>query len=206
MWLASVVVVGALQLSAPCSRTNPVQARRALVVASAVQSPLVQQLVEATASSGPVGIDASEEAQAAVEAAAAALRGQGAAAPATLPLRGTYSLLYSAAKGGSNGKLGPLTGTVQQIIVDDGAFINQVDFFGGAVRVQLHAERKRMDDERVRVTFKETSFSLFGNELVRKPTEGSGVWVSEFVQPGADGESAGLRVMRTPSLFVLQQQ
>ena len=121
-------------------------------------------------------------------------------------MRGTYSLLYSAAKGGSNGKLGPLTGTVQQIIVDETSFINQVDFFGGALCVQLHAERERLDEERIRVNFKETSFRLFGNELVRKPTNGSGVWVNEFVQQGDDGESAGFRVMRTPSLFVLQQQ
>ena len=204
--LFSPFLIGALQLSAARSGRSPTQSRSALIRASAVESPTLAPLIQAATASGPVAVDASDEAQAAVESAAVALRGQGAAAPADIPLRGTYSLLYSAAKGGSNGKLGPLTGTVQQIIVDETSFINQVDFFGGALCVQLHAERERLDEERIRVNFKETSFRLLGNELVRKPTNGSGVWVNEFVQQGDDGESAGFRVMRTPSLFVLQQQ
>ena len=159
----------------------------------------------AAASAGVVGVKATEGEQAAVEAAAAALKGGGAPSPARVPLSGTYELVYSAAKGGSSGKLGPFVGKVTQQIVDESAFINQVQFLRGALRVRLRATREVIDDRRIRVKFVETAFELFGRVVVCKPTTGQGVWENWFVEASADGDAATLRVMKTPSLFVLRR-
>ena len=163
-------------------------------------------LLDALAETGPVGVDASAEQQASIESLASALDGKGDdAAQARVPLKGTYDLMYSMAKGGSNGKVGPLTGKVSQIVVDEKNFINQVSLFGGAVVVQLNAQREVIDDNKIKVEFVETVFKIFGKEVKRQPTKGKGVWEQVYVERGEDG-SATLRVMRTPSLFILRQQ
>ena len=167
---------------------------------------LVAALLEAVKESGPIGLTASAYKRSVVEAAAVALRGHGVAAPAMLPLRGTYELLYSGSKGGSNGKVGPLSGTVQQIIVDERRFINQVSFFGGSLRIALHADRIPLNETCARVRFRGMVYTLFGKELKRTRMKGDGIWRTDYARVGADGNSAGLRVMRTPSLFVLQQR
>lgn len=169
-------------------------------------SPTTMPLLDALAEAGPVGVDASEEQQAKIEQLASDLAGTGYdAAQALIPLAGTYDLLYSMAKGGSNGKVGPFVGKVTQIIEDDKNFINRVELFGGVLTVSLHAQREILDDNKIRVQFVETAFSLFGNEVKRSPTNGAGVWEQLYVERGLDG-SAKLRVMRTPSLFVLRQR
>ena len=89
--------------------------------------------------------------------------------------------------------------------MDEASFINQVSLFGGALVVQLHAQREVIGDDSIRVDFVETVFSLFGQEVRRQPTTGKGVWKQLYVEAAADG-SAALRVMRTPSLFVLRQR
>jgi len=121
-------------------------------------------LLESCTAAGPVGVLAPEAAQQSVEDAAAALEGASAVpAQARVPLAGTYDLLYSAAKGGSNGKIGPFVGQVTQVIKDETSFVNQVSL--GPLTVQLHATREVLDDNRIRVSFVETVFSLFGREL-----------------------------------------
>ena len=70
---------------------------------------------------------------------------------------------------------------------------------GWQFRACGQAEREILDDKQIRVKFKETVFSIFGLELFRKATKGSGVWTQRFVD-------AGLRVMNTPSLFVLRKR
>ena len=102
-------------------------------------------------------------------------------------------------------EVGPFVGKVTQIIADEKGFTNQVELFGGVLTVALLAERKVIDDERIRVTFKEMVFKLFGVEVMRKPAKGEGVWQMNYVEPGLDG-SARFRVMKTPSIFVLQQR
>ena len=72
-------------------------------------------------------------------------------------------------------------------------------------RLPEFPETDRIDDNKIRVSFVETVFKLFGNEVKRQPTEGTGVWKQLYVESGQDG-SAKLRVMRTPSLFVLRQR
>ena len=96
-------------------------------------------------------------------------------------------------------------GKVTQIIVDEKQFINQVELFGGLLTVALDAGREILDDERIRVTFQEMAFKLFGKEIMRKPLTGGGVWQMVHVDPGIDG-SAKFRVMNTPSLFILRQR
>jgi len=149
-----------------------------------------------------VGVDASEEQQARVEAEATALAGTY-GDQALIPLSGTYDLLYSMSKGGSSGKVGPFAGAVSQVILDEKRFINQVEL--GPLTIQLYAERDVIDSNRIRVSFVETVVSAWGRELKRSPTSGKGVWEQVFVEKGEDG-SAALRVMRTPSLFVLRQR
>jgi len=190
-----------------CAMIGAAGARRQVLRRRAVQlSANSAPLLDAIADAGVVGILATEEQQARVEEAANALQGAGDDAPeeARVPVRGTYDLLYSMAKGGSNGKVGPFIGKVSQIIVDEARFINQVELFN-VLTVQLHAQREIIADDKIRVTFVETVFQLFGSEVSRKPTKGSGVWEQVYVKRAADG-SAALRVMRTPSLFVLQQR
>ena len=72
------------------------------------------------------------------------------------------------------------------------------------MRVSLQAKRKVLDADRIRVSFVETVFELFGFEIARKPTNGTGVWSQVFVAASQDGV-ADLRVMNTPSLFVLKR-
>lgn len=147
----------------------------------------------------PNGVGASAEEAAGVEAAAAALSTFCSAEPARQDLSGVWELVYTATAGGSSGKVGPFVGKVTQEMVDDTAFVNAVELFGGALRVALRAEREVLDAERIRVTFKEMVFSLFGMEVLRKPTGGAGVWRQRYVDEG-------LRVMDTPSLFVLRRR
>ena len=196
--LFALLVVGttdALRLNVPAGRSRP--------LCMAVST---MPLLDAISEAGVVGCDATEEQQAKVERLASELAGTGYdGAQAKVPLSGTYELLYSMSKGGSSGKVGPLVGKVTQIIVDETGFINQVELFGGALTIQLHAKREVIDDDRIRVSFVETVFMLFGIELKRSPAKGQGVWEQVYVERGLDG-SAQLRVMRTPSLFVLRQK
>ena len=167
-----------------------------MAAATAVDATALLSAINAAGT--PVGIKASEEAQEAVSAAAEALRGTGAAAPARVPISGTYELLWSMAKGGSNGKVGPFVGSVTQEIVDEENFINAVKL--GPLKIALSATREVLDDQRIRVKFVSTSVKLFGKQLLDKPTKGQGVWEQIAVN-----DDASLRVMNTPSLFVLRR-
>ena len=161
-----------------------------------------QTLVASAMAAGQVGLDASKEAQQSVQAAAQALTADCGPAPAEVPLSGTYELLHCMSKGGSSGKVGPFVGRVTQQIVDEKTFINQCEL--GPLKFALTAERKILDAKRIQVSFVETVISVFGVEVTRKPTKGKGVWEQLYVAAGDDG-SARLRVMNTPSLFVLRQ-
>ena len=175
-----------------------------LGVALAPTPGTVAALERACERAGPVGILAEPSLQKIVQDAATALQTKSHPTPARVELRGTYQLLYSAAKGGSNGKVGPFVGKVTQLIQDDEIFFNQVALFAGLLTVKLKARREILDDQRIRVSFIETTFSILGREVNRQPTKGEGVWEQLYVEQGSDG-TAALRVMKTPSLFVLRQ-
>ena len=145
---AWVAACGTLPL-APSQGFRSTSVRRAAVLKASSKETL--PLLDAIEEAGVVGVAATEEQQERVEGLTAALKGKSIdAAQARIPLRGTYDLLYSMSKGGSNGKIGPFVGAVTQIIVDETKFINQVELFN-ALTVQLHAEREVLSDDRIRV-------------------------------------------------------
>ena len=144
------------------------------------------------------GVGAPEETQQAVGAAAAFLGRSCPPKPARRELRGIYDLLYCTAPGGSSGKVGPFVGHVTQNFLDETRFINAVELFD-IIKISLFAEREVMDDTKIRVKFKQTGVEIFGVELFRKDVTGSGVWRQVYVDED-------LRVMETPSLFVLQKR
>mmetsp|Transcript_10476 Transcript_10476/g.23137 ORF Transcript_10476/g.23137 Transcript_10476/m.23137 type:complete len:219 (-) Transcript_10476:480-1136(-) len=119
--------------------------------------------------------------------------------PTELPLKGSrHKLLYCESKGGSSGKIGPFVGVVEQLFAtDDTNFTNCVTL--GPFRISLAAEKKVIDDRRIKVTFRETTATAFGIELLKKPTKGSGVWTQRFVDDD-------IRIMDTPSLFIIRRE
>ena len=117
-------------------------------------------------------------------------------------MRGKHNLLYSMAKGGSNGKLGPFVGTVQQEFIDDKKFINSVSL--GPLKIKLQAVREILTDQSVRVKFEKTSVSLFRNRLVDKETKGQGVWKMRYFNEDPN-VGRRIRIMDTPSLFIIEE-
>jgi len=148
------------------------------------------------------GVDATEDTRANIARVVQDLEALQPATPAptALPLRNSqHTLLYCESQGGSSGKIGPWVGIVEQLFdaSDDIQFINAVTL--GPLRIELAAERKVIDDTRIKVNFRETAITAFGVELVTKPTKGSGIWTQRFV----DEE---LRIMDTPSLFIIRRE
>ena len=84
--------------------------------------------------------------------------------PAKVPLQGEHNLLYSAAPGASSGRVvGNLVGKVSQFFQDEEIFFNRVDF--GPLRIALKARREVKNDSTIKVTFLQTTISLFGKTL-----------------------------------------
>ena len=192
------------------------------------------RLLKTCAEYGRVGSKLTDDQRATVDDLAYALGQYSDRAPARFDqlLRGRHELIYSASPGASSGALGPLVGTVSQSFVDEVRlffargcvilhtsnrfptpfgdqvrYINRVELFGGLFRVELNAERELLSESKVRVKFRETAFYLLGNEVKRGEANGSGVWdyiFSGFVN--VDGEKMLLRVMKTPSTFVIVQR
>jgi len=144
------------------------------------------------------GVGAPEDLMDQIEVAAKALEPSCQGQPARAKLDGTWDLLYCTAPGGSNGKVGPFVGDVTQVFVDDLRFKNEVEVLG-TLKLSLEAQREVLDDYRIRVTFKQLVVSAFGTEVFRKDLKGSGVWKQRYVDED-------LRVMDTPSLFVLRRR
>ena len=154
---------------------------------------------------GPIGVYQPEPNQKLMKLKAKELSPHSDPQPARLPLVGTHKLLYSDAPGNSSGKLvGPIYGSVTQEFVDDTTFINAVEI--GPLKICLRAEREVLDDKKIRVKFVETTVELFGVPVLQKETTGAGIW--EFLYSGVvenkDGTSKRIRIMKTPSLFVLE--
>ena len=77
----------------------------------------------------------------------------------------------------------------------------------GPLKIELNANRKVLDEKRIRVMFKETAFYLFGKEVKRGEVKGAGVW--DYLFAGSvtvNGERMFLRVLKTPSTFVIAQK
>jgi len=214
------------------------------------QQQQVRDLLSLARKYGPVGLSRSASEQAQVLLAARALSSSSSQssssssstktgqarnkkgvniAPARIPLTGVHRLVYSSAPGGSSGKLiGPLAGSVTQTFFNETHFINAMDF--GPLQVSLLASRKVVNDERIQVSFHESSVSLWGNLVSRTPIQGGGQWNyvwagvisttndndntnddAAAASNGATKESRKklirimeTRVKETPSLFILE--
>eukprot|EP00523_Entomoneis_sp_CCMP467_P003937 CAMPEP_0168744074 /NCGR_PEP_ID=MMETSP0724-20121128/13903_1 /TAXON_ID=265536 /ORGANISM="Amphiprora sp., Strain CCMP467" /LENGTH=240 /DNA_ID=CAMNT_0008791721 /DNA_START=74 /DNA_END=796 /DNA_ORIENTATION=+ len=185
------------------------------------QQQQLKEFLQRARQLGPIGAVRSPEEQAellqlAQDLATTTTTGSGSdPEPARIPLTGVHNLIYSTAPGGSSGKIfqiGTITiaGQVQQTFVDDVTFINSVQL--GPLRLSLRAEREVRNDTDIQVIFRETTVSLLGKVLLTKPLENnqSGVWryLHASVIDDDDDENGGrkklIRVMTTPSLFVLE--
>lgn len=168
---------------------------------------LATKLLETCAEYGQVGSKLTEDQRSIIDDMALSLSSYTDPDPAQIDLEGTHELIYSASPGGSSGAVGPLVGKVYQSFLDEERFINRVELFGGVVKVELYAERKVLDESRIRVKFKQTVISLFGNEVKRIEAKGAGVWNYLFSgSVNVAGESMTLRIMKTPSTFVIIQK
>lgn len=169
---------------------------------------IATKLLETCSEYGQVGSKLTEEERAIIDDIAASLNPSSSPSPAKIELTGKHELIYSASPSASSGALGPLTGKVTQSFLDETKFINRVEFFAGAFKIELYAERKVLDDTRIRVKFKETVISLLGQEVKRFEAKGSGIWDYVFAGPVTtpSGEKMLLRVMKTPSTFVIVQK
>lgn len=164
---------------------------------SQVVAAMKRELLAACAEAPKNGVGATPARQEKVWAAALKLQSECPEQPARKPLLGVWELAYSTNEGGSSGKVGPFIGDVTQTFLDERRFVNAVEL--GPLRVALEAERDVVDDSNIRVSFKEMAFSLLGMELFRKPAKGKGVWEQCYVD-------SNLRVMKTPSVFVLRKK
>jgi hypothetical protein len=165
----------------------------------------ILDLLNLAQSVGQVGSLASEEDQRKMEQTAQELIPfSDSKEPAKYPLTGMHNLVYSAAPGASSGKIGPLVGKVSQFFEDGDVFYNRVAF--GPLEIALRAKREVMNGSTIKVSFLETSFNLFGKTIKKSQAGGGGVWKVNFVGTYQDknGKEKLVRIMNTPSLFVLE--
>jgi hypothetical protein len=175
------------------------------------KNELASQLLSTCAKYGQIGAKLTDEQRAAIDNLALSLAPYSDFAPAQYDkeyLRGRHELIYSASQGASSGAIGPLVGTVSQSFIDEVRYINRVELFGGLIKIELNAQRELLSDNKVRVKFVETTFYLFGMEVKRGEAKGAGVW--DYIFSGHvtidSGEKLLLRVMKTPSTFVIVQR
>ena len=175
-------------------------------VAATTKNELFQELIQEIRKVGQVGSKATEEERKNIETLANKITPLTDGKPARKELTGKHELLYSAAPGGSSGAIGPFVGKVSQLFVNENIFKNIVNL--GPLEVKLTAERKVLDDSRIRVKFIETRVKLFSVEVLNKETKGQGVWQTLFsgVINDNDGNPMLLRIMKTPSLFIIKQK
>lgn len=172
---------------------------------------LASKLLNTCAKYGQIGSKLTDEQRAEIDSLALTLAPYSDSAPAQYDknnLRGRHELIYSASQGASSGAIGPLVGTVSQSFLDGVRYINRVELFGGLITIELNAERELLSDNKVRVKFVETTFYLFGIEVKRGEAKGAGVW--DYIFSGhvtiGGGQKMLLRVMKTPSTFVIVQR
>ena len=168
----------------------------------------VQQVLEFARTIGPVGSLASEEDRQKLVSMANELVEYSDPNPSQIPLHGTHSLVYSASEGGSSGRLGPTPfyGKVKQEFHDDTiTFVNSVSF--GPLEASLRATRSIKNDATNLVKFHQTTIKVFGQTIVDKEIKGGGFWKYLFMGKilDKDGTRKLVRIMETPSLFVLEQ-
>jgi hypothetical protein len=129
----------------------------------------------------------------------------------SIPLEGEHRTVYIDSERTPQ-YIGPFKGTTTQYFIDGEMFQNRLTL--GPFEIALSAKRIRMDGSRLKIKFASTGVNLFGKELVKKEMkEVQGVWKMVFVgevndhtridDSGGKGKGILLRVMRTPSLYIL---
>lgn len=168
----------------------------------------VQDLLQAANEIGQVGSLATKDEQKRMkELAASVIALSDSKSPAKCPLVGEHKLVYSAAPGASSGRVfGNVVGKVTQFFEDEDIFYNRVAI--GPFQIALKAKRQIMNDSTIKVSFLETKFSLFDKTLKEGKVGGGGTWKVKFVGTvvdGTHGKKKLIRIMETPSLFILEQ-
>ena len=185
----------------------------------------IHDLLESARRLGPVGVRNTVEDQVRIQSIVTRLkqqleqernmRGSTKCNYTDIPLVGVHDLIYSAAQGGSSGKIGPyFYGKVTQTFVNQTTFINAVDF--GPLNIAFTATRQVKDNATFIVRFHSTTVSVFGIPLIEKSIRGTGgVW--KIIYTGIVNDSTNivaedgqpkrilLRIMETPSLFIIEQ-
>lgn len=101
-------------------------------------------------------------------------------------------------------------GKVTQEFVDDEIFINAVEL--GPIQIKLRASRHIRNETTLDVRFLQTNVYLFGNQILERAVQGGGTWNIVFTGEIGTTEENGsstrriLRILQTPSLFVLLEQ
>ena len=167
---------------------------------------LAWELIDKAESVGQIGAKALESDQVEIAALAEKLASKSRTRNiARIKLSGAHQLMYSTSPGGSSGAIGPFVGKVTQRFVNDENFINAVEL--GPLNIELNAVRSVLDGLRIKVKFEETVVKFFGVEVSRSSTKGQGIWKHIFVGEVQRGNDRRLlRVMETPSLFIIQQK
>lgn len=167
----------------------------------------VLELLSQAKQVGQVGSMATEEERSTMENLAQAVEKSSDLKPARYPLEGIHNLVYSAAPGGSSGKVGPIVGKVTQVFEEGETFYNRVEV--GPLMISLKAKREIKSNTAIKVTFLQMTINVFGQKVMQKELPGTsgGVWKVKFVGKIKDGNGNEklVRVMETPSLFVLEQ-
>jgi hypothetical protein len=166
----------------------------------------VQEVLAFAREIGPIGKFASEEDQKKLEAMSQELVEFSDSTSSGTLLEGMHDLVYSASEGSSSGVLfGRVAGKVQQDFVDETTFINSVTL--GPLRAALRATRSAKNDSTSLVKFHQTTISIFGQTVLDKEIKGGGFWKYLFMGKivDKDGSEKFVRIMETPSLFVLEQ-
>ena len=101
--------------------------------------------------------------------------------------------------------MGPFNGKVTQEFVDETTFVNAVKL--GPLTIALTASRDIKNDTTIAVKFITTRVYLFGNQIAEKDVGGGGVWKMLFagIVRDTDGTEKLVRILETPSLFVIEQ-
>lgn len=183
----------------------------------------IQDLLDTARRLGPVGVRNTIEEQERIQSIVTQLKqqlehdrsisGVDNANYTDIPLVGVHDLIYSAAPGGSSGKIGPyFYGKVTQTFVNETTFMNAVDF--GPLNIALTATRHIKDSTTFIVKFQSTTISLFDIPLIEKSIRGTGgVWKliytgivhdENIVMKDGNKKRILLRIMETPSLFIIE--
>lgn len=169
---------------------------------------LVAKVLELSREIGPIGTLAPKEDQAKLLELARELAEYSDLEPAHAQLSGVFHLVYSAHSGPPSGHLiGPIYGEVtQEFLEDNETYINTVH--AGPLEISLRAEKKFKDDWSNLVNFRHSTVKIWGRIIVDRDIKlDGGVWKYLFIGKvhDSDGQRKLVRIMETPSLFILEQ-